>query len=152
MVATRIVVDQAGAAPRALLRYAIGFCCLVPFVLVAAPRARFARRDLLPIGLLGIPQFGLLVAPLNYGLRFIPSARAALIFATFPLLTMVIAAALGHERLTAGRTAGVLLTVAGVVVALGEKAAGSPAAPHEWIRGAAVPTNPPCGAAGRVLY
>ena len=114
MVATRFVVDQAGPASLALLRYAIGFCCLVPFVLVAAPRVRFARRDLLPIALLGIAQFGLLIALLNYGLRFIPSARAALIFATFPLLTMVIAAALGHERLTAGRTVGVLLTVAGV--------------------------------------
>ena len=77
MVATRIVVDQAGPASLALLRYAISFCCLVPFVLVAAPRARFARRDLLPIGLLGIAQFGLLIALLNYGLRFIPSARAA---------------------------------------------------------------------------
>ena len=152
MVATRIVVDQAGPASLALLRYAIGFCCLVPFVLVAAPRLRFARRDLLPIGLLGIAQFGLLIALLNYGLRFIPSARAALIFATFPLLTMVIAAALGHERLTAGRTVGVLLTVAGVAVALGEKAAGSPAAPHEWIGEVAVLASALCGATCSVLY
>ena len=152
MVATRIVVDQAGPASLALLRYAIGFCCLVPFVLVAAPRARFARRDLLPIGLLGIAQFGLLIALLNYGLRFIPSARAALIFATFPLLTMVIAAALGHERLSAGRTVGVLLTVAGVAVALGEKAAGSPAASPEWIGEIAVFASALCGAACSVLY
>ena len=152
MVATRIVVDQAGPASLALLRYAIGFCCLVPFVLVAAPRARFARRDLLPIGLLGIAQFGLLIALLNYGLRFIPSARAALIFATFPLLTMVIAAALGHERLSAGRTVGVLLTVAGVAVALGEKAAGSPAASNEWIGELAVLASALCGAVCSVLY
>ncbi len=116
MVATRIVVDQAGPASLALLRYAIGFCCLLPFVLRrGAAGSRFARRDLLPIGLLGITQFGILIALLNYGLRFIPSARAALIFATFPLLTMVIAAALGHERLSAGRRRlGVLLTIAGV--------------------------------------
>ena len=108
MVATRLVVDQAGPASLALLRYAIGVCCLAPFVLLAAPRARFARRDLLPIALLGVAQFGLLIALLNYGLRTVPSGRAALIFATFPLLTMVIAAALGPERLGAGRTAGVL--------------------------------------------
>jgi len=152
MVATRIVVDQTGPASLALLRYAIGFCCLVPFVLVGAPRARFARRDLLPIGLLGIAQFGLLIALLNYGLRFIPAARAALIFATFPLLTMVIAAALGHERLTASRTAGVLLTVAGVAAALGEKAAGSPAASNEWIGEIAVLASALCGAACSVLY
>src|SRR5712691_2925452 len=132
MVATRFVVDQTGPVSLALLRYIIGFCCLLPAVLLSAPRARFERRDLLPIGLLGITQFGILIALLNYGLRFIPSARAALIFATLPLLTMVLAAALGHERLTLPKILGVLLTVAGVGLALGEKAAQSAAGGHEW--------------------
>jgi drug/metabolite transporter (DMT)-like permease len=150
MVATRLVVDQAGPASLALLRYAIGLCCLAPFVLLAEPRTRFARRDLLPIGLLGVAQFGLLIALLNYGLRFVPSARAALIFATFPLLTMVLAAALGHERLSAGRTAGVLLTVAGVALALGDKAAGS--ASPDWTGELAVFASALCGAACSVLY
>jgi len=95
MVATRFVVDQTGPISLALLRYLIGFACL------------------LPLALLGVIQFGVLIALLNYGLRFIPSARAALIFATVPLLTMVIAAALGHERLGAAKTLGVLLTIAG---------------------------------------
>ena len=111
MVATRFVVDQTGPASLALLRYAIGFCCLLPVVLLSAERTRFARRDLLPIALLGITQFGILIAVLNYGLRYIPSGRAALIFATFPLLTMVLAAALGHERLTLPKILGVLLTI-----------------------------------------
>jgi len=93
MVATRFVVDQTGPASLALLRYAIGVLVLLPAVLVAA-------RDVAPIALLGIVQFGILIALLNYGLRFVPSARAALIFATLPLLTMVVAAALGQERLT----------------------------------------------------
>jgi len=152
MVATRVVVDQAGPASLALLRYAIGFCCLVPFVLLAAPRVRLARRDLLPIGLLGVAQFGLLIALLNYGLRSVPSGRAALIFATFPLLTMVIAAALGHERLSAGRTGGGLLTVAGVAAALGDKAVGAPPVPQEWMGEIAVLASALCGAACSVLY
>ena len=97
MVATRFVVDAMGPATLALLRYAIGFLCLLP-VLLASPRVRFAARDLLPIALLGIGQFGILVALLNVGLRTVPSGRAALIFSTFPLLTMLIAAALGQER------------------------------------------------------
>ena len=151
MVATRFVVDQTGPTSLALLRYAIGFCCLLPVVWLAGP-VRFARQDVLPIALLGITQFGILIALLNYGLRFIPSARAALIFATFPLLTMVLAAALGHERLSAGRTVGVLLTVAGVAVALGEKAAGSPAASNEWTGEVAVFASALCGAACSVLY
>jgi len=116
------VVDQAGPASLALLRYLIGFLCLLPAVLWSGI-PRFERRDLLPIGLLGIAQFGILVALLNYSLQFIPSARAALIFATMPLQTIVLAAALGRERLTAAKLAGVLATIAGVALALGERAA-----------------------------
>ena len=134
MVATRFVVDQTDPASLAMLRYIVGFLCLLPAVLLSGQHMRFARRDIAPIALLGIAQFGVLVALLNFGLQFIPSARGALIFATFPLLTMLIAAALGHERLTAWKTAGVLLTIAGVGVALGEKACAKAApASNGWV-------------------
>jgi drug/metabolite transporter (DMT)-like permease len=149
MVATRFVVDQTGPASLALLRYAIGVLILLPVVLVAA-RPGFARRDLVPIALLGIVQFGVLIALLNYGLRTVPSARAALIFATVPLLTMLLAAALGHERLTAAKTAGVLLTIAGVGVALGEKALGPGA--RGWAGELAVVASAVSAAACSVLY
>lgn len=89
---------------------------------------------------------------LNHGLRFIPSARAALIFATFPLLTMLVAAAVGHERLTLPKTAGVLLTIAGVALALGEKAMQWDGGPNEWIGEAAVFTAALSGAVCSVLY
>jgi drug/metabolite transporter (DMT)-like permease len=46
----------------------------------------------------------------------------------------------------------VLLTMAGVAVALGEKAAGSPAASTEWIGEIAVFASALCGAACSVLY
>ncbi len=151
MVATRFVVEQTGPASLALLRYSIGFCCLLPVVLLSGERMRFARRDLVPIALLGITQFGILIALLNYGLRFIPSGRAALIFATFPLLTMVLAAALGHERLTVPKILGVLLTIAGVGLALGEKAIQAGGA-HEWVGELAVVASALCGAVCSVLY
>ncbi len=151
MVATRVVVDQTGPTSLALLRYVIGFCCLLPVVWLSAGPVRFARRDVLPIALLGITQFGILIALLNYGLRFIPSARAALIFATFPLLTMVLAAALGHERLTLPKILGVLLTIAGVGVALGEKALQGGGA-QEWVGELAVFASALSGAVCSVLY
>ena len=123
IVATRFVVEQTGPASLALLRYAIGVLCLAPALLLATgPRPRFARRDVPPIALLGIAQFGVLILLLNYGLRLVPSARAALIFATLPLLTMVVAAGVGAERLTLRKALGVLLTLAGVGYALGERA------------------------------
>src|SRR5437879_3506907 len=121
MVATRFVIGETTPAALAMLRYALGFITLLPAVLVAR-RIRIARGDLLPIALLGIGQFGILIALLNYGLQTVPSARAALIFATFPLMTLVLAALLGREKLTAAKSAGVLLTIVGVGLALGERA------------------------------
>jgi drug/metabolite transporter (DMT)-like permease len=151
MVATRVVVDQVGPASLALLRYAIGVLVLLPAVAVAA-RPRFAARDVAPIALLGIVQFGVLIALLNYGLRFIPSARAALVFATVPLLTMLLAVALRHERLTMAKASGVLLTLAGVALALGDKALRRGDDPHGWLGEAAVFGAALSGAACSVLY
>ena len=151
MVATRYVIHQTAPASLALLRYAIGFCCLLPPTLLS-PRVRFEWRDLLPIGLLGITQFGILIALLNYALQFIPSAHAALIFATMPLLTMMLATALGHERLSLAKTAGVLLTILGVGLALGEKAVQRGGTAHEWIGELAVFASALSGAICSVLY
>jgi drug/metabolite transporter (DMT)-like permease len=151
MVATRFVVDQTDPASLAMLRYIVGFLCLVPALLAAGQPMRFERRDVAPIALLGIVQFGALIALLNFGLKFIPAGRAALIFASFPLLTMVIGAALGRERLSLAKTAGVLLTILGVGVALGEKAARGDGG-SAWIGEAAVLGSALCGAACSVLY
>lgn len=46
------------------------------------------------------------------------AAQAALIFSLFPLLTLLLAAALGRERITWQLLAGVLLSIAGVALAL----------------------------------
>jgi len=148
-VASRFALGEIDPASLAMLRYAIGFLCLVP-ALIAAPRATFARRDLAPIAVLGIVQFGVLIWLLNYGLRFIPSGRAALIFSAFPLLTMLLAAALGQEKLTGVKSLGVLATILGVGLALGEKAAG--AATDGWIGEIAVFASALCGATCAVLY
>ncbi len=151
MVATRFVVHEIGPASLALLRYAIGVCCLLPPVL-AARRWRFATRDLLPIALLGILQFGVLIALLNYALRFIPAARGALIFATVPLLTMLLAAAMGRERLTPAKAVGVLLTIAGVAATLGEAALQHRPDGNAWLGALAAFGSAACGAIASVLY
>jgi drug/metabolite transporter (DMT)-like permease len=152
IVATRFVVAETEPASLALMRYVIGFFCLLPFVIASGQRMRFAARDIAPIALLGITQFGILIALLNYGLQFIPSARAALIFALFPLLTMVIAASLGRESLTVAKTSGVILTIIGVGVALGEKAVTRGDAAGQWIGELAVFASALSGAVCSVLY
>lgn len=151
IVASRVVVDETGPASLALLRYAIGCCCLLPPLLLA-PRPRFARRDLVPIGLLGIVQFGLLIVLLNHGLRFIPAARAALIFATMPPLTMLVAVALGVERPSVGKSLGVGLTLVGVGLALGEGTLRRGGTGGAWVGELAVFGSALCGAICSVLY
>jgi len=118
IVATRFVIDQTQPGSLAFLRYSLGIVCLL-FPLLASARIPFAKQDLLPLSLLGIGQFGVVVVLLNYGLQFIPAARAALIFASLPLQTMIIAALLGYERLTFSRSLGVVLTIIGVGFVLG---------------------------------
>jgi len=151
IVATRFVIGETAPASLALLRYAIGLLCLVP-PLALAPRVRIAPRDLVPIGLLGIVQFGVLIALLNYGLARVPSARAALIFASFPLLTVVVATVLGEERPTAAKTVGVLLTIVGVALAIGERAGGPDNAAGEWLGELAILSSALAGAICSVLY
>ncbi len=152
LVATRFVVDATGPISLALLRYTIGFLCLLPFALLAGKSTRIGRRDLLPIALIGIVQFAGVVAVLNFGLKYIPAGRAAVIFATFPLITMLLAAAFGHERLSLAKSAGVLLTIAGVALALGDKALDRGTAADAWIGELAVFFAAFCGALSSVLY
>jgi drug/metabolite transporter (DMT)-like permease len=154
IVATRAVIGETDPTSLALWRYLIGVACLLPF-LIGAPRPRFAQHDLLPMAVLGIVQFGLLIVLLNDALRFVPSGRVSLLFATFPMWTLIFAALLGRERLTMPKTVGVALTIVGVALALGEHAI-APGAAGTWAstwRGElTVLASALCGAICSVLY
>jgi drug/metabolite transporter (DMT)-like permease len=151
IVATRFVIGQTSPATLALLRYLIGFGCLLPLLLLSR-RVHFARRDLLPIGLLGITQFGVVVMLLNYALQYMPSGRAALIFATLPLITLLLATALGYERVTLIKALGVLATIVGVGFVLGEQALLPSIAGNQWVATLAVLASAASGALCSVLY
>ncbi len=150
-VATRYAIDQTSPASLALLRYGIGVLCLLPFVL-ASPRVPIARRDMIPIALLGIGQFGVLVTLLNFGMLTITAGRAALIFATFPLMTMLLAAAAGREALTGPKALGVCCTILGVAFVLGEKVLEGGTTGNQWTGILAVFGSALCGAVCSILY
>lgn len=119
-MASRFVVAEVPPLTLAMLRYALGFACLLPFALQAwrSQRVPVRPRDLVAMAALGIGQFGILIAFLNWGLQTVKAGPAALIFSLFPLLTLLLAAALGRERLAPGLLAGVLLSIAGVALSL----------------------------------
>lgn len=148
-VASRFALAETDPISLAFMRYTIGAVSLMPFVL-AAPRPNFSRRDLLPMATLGIVQFAVLILLLNVGLTYIPAGRAALVFSAFPLLTMLLAASLGREQMTVRKTGGVVLTMIGVDLALGDRifgGAGTGLSGEMLVLGAAL-----CGAGCSVLY
>lgn len=161
IVASRFVVAEVPPLTLALLRYAIGFACLLPFFLKSfmAPalegQARAALKDIatadwLAMAALGTGQFAVLIALLNFGLQHIGAGQAALIFSLFPLLTLLLSSALGRERISAALLAGVLLSITGVALSLWPKLQ----APHpgHWWGEAAVLASAGVGALCSVLY
>ena len=99
IVASRYALAEMTPAVLALLRYVVGFMILAP-VAWRLGLVRFAGRDVVPLALLGIGQFGILVALLNAALLYVSSALAALLFSTFPFMTLVLSALLGREAFT----------------------------------------------------
>jgi drug/metabolite transporter (DMT)-like permease len=159
IVASRFAVAEVPPLTLAMLRYAIGFCCLLPFAWHALPGAARDQRaavaksralDLLAMAALGIGQFGVLIALLNFGLLHIGAAQAALIFSLFPLLTLLLSAALGRERITPSLVLGVLISIAGVTLALTPKLGAL--RPGHWWGELAVVAAACIGALCSVLY
>lgn len=80
---------------------------------VALPRQGRAWRAFAVTGLLGV---ALPFAAISWGTQHIASGLSAILNASMPLFTVILAAAIGEERLTARRVAGVLAGFAGIVV------------------------------------
>lgn len=115
--ATRYVMGMTDAVTLAALRFGVGALFLVPLVPLRG-EAWPQRRDWPAVVGLGLLFFGLFPILFNAALAFTSAARGALALATLPLLTLLVGAALGAEALTARKTAGVLLAMAGVALAL----------------------------------
>lgn len=148
IVASRLALAEVPPLTLAMLRYAIGVACLLPF---AWPlRLRCGWRDGAGMALLGICQFAVLIALMNFGLQRIGAAQGALIFSLFPLITLLLSATLGRERITGGLLAGVLVSIAGVAISLAPKLAAH--GNGSWWGELAVLVSAFIGAACSVLY
>jgi drug/metabolite transporter (DMT)-like permease len=116
--ATRYVIGGTDPVTLAAFRFGLGFLFLLPIAL-ARPRRWPKGRDWGGVVGLGLLFFGVFFVLFNVSLGYTTAARGTLALSTLPLLTMVVAAALGVEPLTGRKTAGVLIAMAGVAFALG---------------------------------
>ena len=128
---TRYVIDIVDPVTLAAFRFGIGALLLLP-VAFALRSAWPKGRDWIGVAALGVLFFGLFFVLYNISLVYTTAARASLALSALPLLTMVVAAILGFERLTVRKTAGVLVAIGGVAFAL---AAGLGIAPPGAWRG-----------------
>ncbi|SFH69238.1 DMT family transporter [Bradyrhizobium sp. cf659] len=126
---TRYLVGGADPVLLAILRWGIGFLCLLPCALLLGVRWP-QRPDWPAVALLGICFFGLFFILYNIAVSYTTAARASLALATLPLHTMVVGAILGVERLTARKIIGVGIAVLGVAAALAAGLAQRP--PGAW--------------------
>ena len=92
------------------------------FGLAVATRQRFPRGPALRGALLfGVFNFGVNLSLLYWGERVVPSGIAAVLYATVPLSTALLAAAMGVERLVPRKVGAAALAIVGVaIIFLGE--------------------------------
>jgi len=126
---TRYLVTDADPITLAVLRWGIGFLCVLPAALLLGARWP-QRRDWPSVAVLGVCFFGLFFILYNIAVSYTTAARASLALSTLPLQTMVVGALLGIEPLTARKSAGVGIAILGVFAALASGLAAAP--PGAW--------------------
>jgi drug/metabolite transporter (DMT)-like permease len=121
-----LVVGSADPLTLSILRWGIGFVCVLPVAL--ALRVRWpARADWPGVALLGFAFYGLFFILYNLAVSYTTAARASLALSTLPLQTMIVGALLGIEALSWRKTIGVSIAVLGVCAALASGLARAPA-------------------------
>ena len=145
IVATRFLGGAADPITIGVLRFGGGAVLLLPLAFLKGEQWP-SRRDW-PAGIgLALLFFVLFPVLFNAALIYTTAARGALALSTTPLITMLIAALLRIEPLTARKSLGLVLAMGGVVTAL---AASLPVSPPGAWRGDAMML---AGAACMALY
>lgn len=136
-VATRYLIASADPFTLAAIRFGGGVLCLLPLALALGVRWP-QRQDWPAVAGLGFLFYAVFFVLYNVALAYTTVARGTLALSTLPLMTMLAGALLGMEALSARKTAGVLVAMLGVGIAL---AAGLGSAPAGAWRGDLIMTG-----------
>ena len=126
VVAVRVAVQEVPPLSLAVLRFGQGGLLLVLVLLLAGARdlLRVRWQDLPLLALLGVILFTIFPVTFNASLRLIEASRGALILATIPIWSALLARVARSERLVPRQVVGILLSLAGVGLALAERGLG----------------------------
>src|ERR1700712_1533028 len=123
---TRYLAGGADPLTLAILRWGIGFLCVLPIAVLL--RVRWpGRRDWPGVAALGLCFFGLFFILYNIAVSMTTAARASLALSTLPLQTMLVGALLGIEKLAVRKSLGGCIAIFGVFAALLSGLAAAPA-------------------------
>jgi drug/metabolite transporter (DMT)-like permease len=126
---TRYTIHASDPVTLAAFRFGIGSLLIVPLAL--ALHSKWPRgRDWIAVALLGLAFFSFFFVLYNVAMSYTTAARGSLALSVLPLTTMLVAAILGREKLTMRKSAGVLIAIGGVALALYTGLADAP--PDAW--------------------
>lgn len=121
-LATKIGIEYAAPFTFLSLRYLFGLACLVPLLLWLRPPWPASRREFAHIVVAGLLMHGIQLSGSHYAQYLGLSAGiVALLLATQPLLTAMVARRWMHERLAPRQWTGVAIGLAGVLLIVWHK-------------------------------
>jgi drug/metabolite transporter (DMT)-like permease len=153
VVAVRVAVQEVPPLSLAVLRFGQGGLLLVFLLLLVGARdlLRVKWHDLPLLILLGAVEFTVFPVTFNASLRLIEASRGALLLATIPLWSALLARVARSERLAPRQVVGVFLSLGGVGLALAERGVGGQGGLGNLAGDALMLVTALCGAAYAVL-
>jgi drug/metabolite transporter (DMT)-like permease len=122
VVAVRVAVRDIPPTTLAVFRFGQGAAILFAAVALAkSDLLRMTRQRFRVIALLGAIFFSLFPLTFNAGLQFTQASRGALMLATMPIWSMLLARRLIGERLSARQMLGIGLSLCGVLIVVIER-------------------------------
>jgi drug/metabolite transporter (DMT)-like permease len=122
VVAVRVAVRDIPPTTLAVLRFGLGAAVLIGGMALIRPElVQVGWRRLRYIALLGAIVFSVFPLTFNAGLQYTQASRGALMLATLPIWSMILARFLVGERLVARQMLGIALSLGGVMIAMAER-------------------------------
>lgn len=120
VVLTRMIISQSDSLTFAAVRYGLAAIFLLAVLLITARIPRISRRDLIWLLVFGVVMFSGFPYFMTRALEDTTAARGALMFATLPLVTILMGTLFGAERLTPRKITGIAIAIAGSTIVLGQ--------------------------------
>lgn len=121
-VVSKFVEGSVDATQLTFIRFLIGGGALLPFAYLhmKKKRIRLKGKDLLLLLALGFLNVGISMNWIQIGMAYTPANLAAMIISANPIFVALLSAVILKEPLTVKKTAGLLIGIVGVAIALGQ--------------------------------